>query len=988
MKIQLKGDLPHQNRALNAVNSVLENVQLLTDNNIYQNPIINLQDPRIGDNIKRVQMGEYTDAVSSIPSDMQSYSDEKDSLNIDIRMETGTGKTYVYTKMMFELYEKYGFNKFIILVPSTAIKEGTKQFIESDYAKIHFKDKYKNTRISLNVLQAQKRKNSGRKMFPAAISNYVRSTRLEKNTINVLLVNDGMLMSKATMEKSDYDQTLLGSYTQPYRALEETKSVLIIDEPHRFKKTNKTYKCIKEKIKPQMIIRLGATFPELSGGQKDYDNLIYNLGSCSAFNEQLIKGVEVEYLPELTQNDVGIKLHKIIKKPKSIILRNEQTKKNYTLEIGESLSVVDDNFQNIIVDEIGKIDDYANAVRLSNGQIIKKDDIFYSNIYGKTYQELMISLALKRHFEKERSNFFRKEKVKTLALFFIDSIYSYRGENNNGELKLTFEKMLEEKLKQEIQSIDKLIQQGYGYKEYRAYLQASLENISATNGGYFAQDNSTADEDIKAEVDRILSDKEGMLSLYNTDGSFNTFRFVFSKWTLREGWDNPNVFTIAKLRSSGSEISKLQEVGRGLRLPVDEKGNRLAEEQFYLSYIIDYSERDFAEKLIDEINSEVKAIRNIRAVFDDVAKAHGITHKELFMQLYGDDLIDNEYNICDGANEKIFELFPEFSQGLESNKVVDKNKGDKSTIKVRKGNFDELRVLWESLNQKYYMKFEDISEEELISVILSILEKDIHRIDTISSVVKCTEIVNGRAQLVHKSSATYEVETPIPYNKFLKKIQRATNIPIAVFHKALIKYNQTHIIGNGLFNVSTLKIFINEFQKWERKTMLHRFSYQKLDVKIQETALTDIDGNVKQTILQNDVGVFRGKDIVSSKFLYDRLVYDSPLEKTNIMNSDVDEVVVFGKIPRRSIRIPVFWGETYSPDFMYVLKKKDGTMQMNFIVETKDVTVDDDLRGTEDKKILCAEKFFKQLQAEGINVTFDKQTKKDNIVAMIKKIVT
>lgn len=988
MKIQLKGDLPHQNRALNAVNAVLENVQILTDNNINQNPIINLQDPKIKENINRVQRGEYEDGIVAISSDMQSNSDEIDSLNIDIRMETGTGKTYVYTKMMFELHEKYGFNKFIILVPSTAIKEGTKQFIESDYAKMHFKDKYKNTKISLNVLQAQKRKNSGRKMFPVAISNYVRSTRLEENTISVLLVNDGMLMSNATMEKSDYDQTLLGIYTQPYRALGETKAVLIIDEPHRFKKTNKTYKCVKEKIKPQMIIRYGATFPELSGGQKEYDNLIYNLGSCSAFNEQLIKGVEVEYLPELTQNDVGVKLQEITKNPKSIVLRNEQTKKRYTLEIGESLSKVDDNFKNLFIVEIGKIDDYANAVRLSNGQVIKKDDIFYANIYGKTYQELMISLALKRHFEKERINFFRKEKVKTLALFFIDSIYSYRGDNNDGDLKLTFEKLLSEKLKQEIYEIDKLIEEGYGYKEYRDYLQASLDDIGATNGGYFAQDNSTSDEDIKEEVDRILRDKEGMLSLYNPDGTFNSFRFVFSKWTLREGWDNPNVFTIAKLRSSGSEISKLQEVGRGLRLPVDEKGNRLAEEQFFLSYIIDYSEKNFADKLIDEINSEITALRSIKTYFDEVAKAHEITHKELFMQLYREDLIDNEYNICDGASERVYELFPEFSKGLQSNKVVNRNKGVKSTVKVRKGNFDKLKDLWEALNQKYYMKFDEISEEELITVIVTILEKDIHRIDTISSVVVRTEIVDGKAQLVRENSAIYEVETQIPYNEFLKKIQNITNIPIAVFHKAMIKYNQTHVIGNGWFNTSTMNIFINEFQKWERETTVHRFTYQKLDVIVQETALTDIDGNMKQTILQNDVGIFPGADIVSSKFLYDRLIYDSPLEKINIMNCDVDEVVVFGKIPRRSIRIPVFWGETYSPDFMYVLKKKDGTMQMNLIVETKDVAADDDLRGTEDKKILCAEKFFEQLQSEGINVKFEKQTKKDNIVAMIKKIVS
>ena len=148
-------------------------------------------------------------------------------------------------------------------------------------------------------------------------------------------------------------------------------------------------------------------------------------------------------------------------------------------------------------------------------------------------------------------------------------------------------------------------------KEYLEYLEVSLRNINETNGGYFSVDNSTKDEDIQNEVDQILKDKEKLLSFKDKNNNWNIMRFIFSKWTLREGWDNPNVFQIVKLRSSGSEISKLQEVGRGLRLPVDEYGNRVDNEEFYLTYLIDFTEKDFANKLIEEINFDGNKILKI-----------------------------------------------------------------------------------------------------------------------------------------------------------------------------------------------------------------------------------------------------------------------------------------------------------------------------------------------------------------------------------------
>lgn len=169
--------------------------------------------------------------------------------------------------MVYELNEKYGFNKFIAIVPSTPIREGSKSFLQADYSKRHFADLYPNKSLNLSILEAQK-KTKGRKMFPASVSEFARGTSLENNRFSVLLMTSGMLLSKGTMGKDDYDQTILGNFTQPYEALRGTSPIVIIDEPHRFKKENQAYKRILEELKPQCIIRFGATFPDKKGSNE------------------------------------------------------------------------------------------------------------------------------------------------------------------------------------------------------------------------------------------------------------------------------------------------------------------------------------------------------------------------------------------------------------------------------------------------------------------------------------------------------------------------------------------------------------------------------------------------------------------------------------------------------------------------------------------------------------------------------------------------
>lgn len=988
MDIQLK-ILPHQTECLKAMTGVFKDVRITSNNPIYQNPMIDLNDEQIKENINKIWDGEELE-LKPIPKSMRKRIDDG-ILGIDAKLETGTGKTYIYTRLMYELHKQYGFNKFILLVPSTPIKEGTRNFIEADYAKRHFADLYPTSTLKLEVLNAQKPHRSGRKMFPQSIAEFARGSRLERNRINALLMSDSMLLSKRTMEKDDYDQALFGSFTQPYRALAETRPIVIIDEPHRFKRENKAFQCIIEQLKPQVIIRFGATFPEdPKTKETDYNNLVYNLGACEAFNDTLVKGVAVQTLEDTDPDDGKIKLMNISYRPRTCVFRNELTKQNFTMETGDNLSMIDEKFGGISIEAIWQTGDpdIPKGVTLSNGQILQQGDIIYSSVYGTTYQELMLKQAIDNHFRQEKENFFRQNKIKTLSLFFIDSISSYRGKDNDGTLRLRFEELLINRIKQEIKDLETVKPLTVRALEYKEYLEASLRDIKKTNGGYFAEDNSTKDEDIQNEVEKILRDKETLLSFKNEGKNWNTMRFIFSKWTLREGWDNPNVFQIAKLRSSGSEISKLQEVGRGLRLPVDEFGNRMEEEQFYLTYLIDYSERAFAEKLVSEINNDAKVPNSLKGLIGKVAKIRKIDENKLFGELLMAGLVDKEMNIIAGKREELVEKYPEFNTGLKPDKIIDATKGKSAKVKIRPERFNELKELWQKINQKYYLKLDEIPEEELKETILGILTAGVYDKQIIYATERRTAKGENEVTLKEEIVGYHVTEEVLPYNEFLIKAGKATGVPIQIIHQAIVEYSQVHKLERDFFNNITLQKIINAFQDWLETALLKRFSYHKMGIEPQETALTDVNGNVREYIVQGNLGITKEENLtVPEKFLYDSFIYDSHKEKETISKSNIDGVVVFGKIPRRSIQVPLYYGGTTSPDFMYVLKKKNGDYTVNFIVETKDVQRKSGLRDDEIMRIEAARVFFKALEADGLNVFFEKQMKDDDIVKMIKKLL-
>ena len=981
MELILERALDHQQKAVDAIISSLDGITIVTPVCSYENPTFDRKELALINNLIEVQ--------KNIRAEYQGCRDDGAYLNLDIKMETGTGKTYVYTQTIYEMHKKFGFNKFIIAVPSLAIKAGTAQFINDSYVKQHFSDACGyNCDIELGILESPKKKKKGFLAMPSAVRDFVNGSYQNTNKIYVLLVNMQLLTNGSMLTRSDYDYLVEGFY-RPFDALKATKPIVIIDEPHRFSRDQKAYTAIVEELCPQMIIRYGATFPDITIGKgknketfKDFNNLIYELNACDSFNLNLIKGVSKEHFEPLSKKEEKVKLLSVKSKTSATFQfkkRGENTK-SYTLTMGDSLSMIDSSFEGLTISAIGK-----NFIELVNGQVKFQGEEFNTDIYSSSYQEQMLKLAIQRHFETERQNFSgRKFKIKTLALFFIDDITSYRDSTDGkaAYLKVMFEKLLLEKIEEVLQILSD------NEQEYKAYLEASKADISACHAGYFAQDNSDSDEAVASEVADILHNKKGLISLRNDDGSFNIRRFLFSKWTLKEGWDNPNIFTIAKLRSSGSDNSKLQEVGRGLRLPVDENGNRISNEEFKLNYIVDFTEADFAQKLIDEINGELAEVLILSTeALDEVAKKRGINPDDLFIELLSKKYINRKYEISIENRDAFYGDYPEFTTGIDSSKVDDRNKNEKVEIHVRKAVYSELKELWKRINQNYYLFYDADLSDEIPNALYDILRK--HGVFGNVTLYSHRDQVatEGKEMVVKEASGvSYSIKRPIRYNEFLKRISHQTSIPIIEIHKAMCELAKEKEILDEHINEYSAANIISAFTDWRIEKMQTRFKYKRSTQPVTETALTYKNGSPREVIKQGVVGTKFVSGTPSDKYLYDKIAFDSPLEKSNIM-TEIDEVVVYGKIPKSSIAIPTIVGENYSPDFMYVVKHKDGTKELNIVVETKFVENKSILRGIEEAKIKCAEAFFKQLTIDGYTVSFHTQLSNKKVKQIIDDVI-
>lgn len=986
MAFNFEKNLEHQTKAINAMVGVFEGLHI--------HPPTGLQRQYINPHIDKT-LWSYYHNIHTIRNHhgVLEWTIQKYSEIIDIMMETGTGKTYTYTKTMFELNKMYGIFKFVIVVPTVPIKAWTINFLQSASSRDHFKEQYGKT-IKLHIVESQKSSKSKKSHFPSSVQWFVRAWSFEKNHIQVLIINRGML-NASSMQKV-YDTTLFDTHATPFDALAATKPFIIIDEPHKFKDANKTRKNIQT-IQAQYILRYGATFPETETKKidsmwkkikvvtKDYHNLIYTLTAVDAFNQNLVKWL----IGHITEFDAGknilVKLISTDGKQARFELqeninttsaslskteRSEKTKKStYTLFKKDSLEKVHSAMDDLTIVWLNK-----TTVVLSNGIQLKKWDKLNPYSYAQRLQETMIQKTVRNHFVLEKKLLQQEVKIKPLTLFFIDNIEEYRGDE--WYIKNIVEQYI---LMEAVALLETEISEFY-----RAYLLQTIEDITTTHGWYFSADTSDSSEKIEKEVEEILHDKDAMLSLTNTR------RFIFSKRTLREWRDNPNVFQICKLRSSGSEISKLQEVWRGLRLPVNEYGNRVKDEQFYLHYFVDFTENEFVESLVNEINKKSWAISyehktdslHERMIAQIVAK-YDATYEELLQTLDDKNIINRANQFKEWGFEYIQRNYPMIFEWVNTNKIR-KQSDTKKKIHIRSEKYAELKLLREKLNEKILLEYKIANEQDFQAIFVNFLTQCTIwlRSDVVREKRQTVAIENNQA-VTHEEVSIDDSEISaiktMSYDMFLKQLANSLRMNITTVHQSLILAN---LDINLYLNQTTIRLLQQKFNTYLMHNAIDAFGiwYEKITNSIHPTAFTNSNWHSKSHIPSSSVGVFSSHETVADTYLFDQLFYDSDLEYQNI-KANIQEVVVFSKIPKNSIKIPIAWGKRYSPDFAYVLQYENGSKKLYFVVETKD-TQSENLRNEEQQKIKHAELFFH----DDIKITFKTQFNTNKIVDMIKEI--
>lgn len=974
-QFHFEGNLPHQQRAVDSILAVLETVPFTKPNQqmvLVSNPLA----PKG----KQLGLSDYPKSIEEVQkrNDIVGKIINPESNVLDISMETGTGKTYTYAKMMFELNTRIKLFKFVVVVPTLPIKAGTINFLKSQASQEHFSTNYQNKSIRCHIVESQSNKKSKKDLMPQSIVDFVQAPD-DGQTIHVLVINAGMINSETLIKK--YDRAIFDQFNVPVDAIASVAPILIIDEPHRFPTAQKTWGNI-QKLGGQFIMRYGATFND------NYHNLIYQLTAVDAFNQDLVKGV-VAYIEEFEgAKDTFIKLVEIDssnkKKEEAIfhVKRGKVTERIHLLK-NESLSKVDLNFGSLTIDNLNK-----TTVLLSNGLELKKNDVIDPYSYNETLQEKMIRKAIKNHFEMEKDLLTRSSaRIKPLSLFFIDNIESYRGKDGKtGSLALFVETEIK-------QHVTKLLTTEK-HEAYRKYLEKTLKDVPQSHGGYFSQDNSEKDDKIEKQVEEILHDKESLLSLNNPR------RFIFSKWTLREGWDNPNVFQICKLRSSGGKTSKLQEVGRGLRLPVNEFMQRVKNENFQLHYYVDFTEKDFVKELIEDINSKSLA------VFDDTKlttelitqildKYSNKCNDEETLLEYLDnlDVIKRNNDFKEGGLAKLKQEFPlVFAQGLKSNKVrSDGDTKQKATIRLAK--YAELKEMWETLNRKVILEYKINSEEQFHTLLKCYFETNLNSFKKTGSFTKKHTLIienNLASQQVERS--IHEEVLPIQtmtYGEFLHELAISLKVNRNTLHQVFIELLQSkekYLDINQYLSQSTIRSIRSGFNDYLLKQSFQSYQIGLTDVSnmVHPTAFTDAKGNPLTEIDSANLGRMTECLSIADNYLFNELTYDSPLEKENICQK-VSEVSVFTKIPKNSIRIPIAGGGTYSPDFAYIVEFESGEKTLNLLIETKD-RASYTLSEEEQCKIKHAELLFKNVR-DDVAVIFKTQFESENIIEIIKNAI-
>ncbi|WRA04509.1 type III restriction-modification system endonuclease [Helicobacter pylori] len=892
------------------------------------------------------------------------------SLNCDILMETGTGKTFCFLECVYALHKNYHLSKFIVLTPSNAIKLGvlksveiTREFFKSEYS-THL-ESYEDVE---RFILASNHKCCVLVMTFSAFNK-------EKNTINKSCLENTNLFNGAK------------SYMQ---ALASMRPIVIMDEPHRFL-GDKTKKYL-EQLNALITLRFGATFKD------DYNNLIYALDSKKAFDCTLVKSISVASVGESYECFLELK---------GIEKRNEyEATINYTNLENKTQSVKVKKHDNLgVVTQISALEDYIvekitkTEIRFLNGfnLLLDQKEPFSHLLEGE--QEVMLKEAIKSHFEREEGLF--KKGIKALCMVFISGVNSYLSENEKpAKLALLFEKLYQQKLEEVLKKpLD---------ENYRAYLERTKDAIYKVHGGYFAKSKKESDE--AQVIALILKEKEKLLS-FDSD-----LRFIFSQWALQEGWDNPNVMTICKLAPSHSNITKLQQIGRGLRLAVNDNGERITKEHADFDFvnelvvIVPQVEGDFVGAIQQEI-SEHSLIKQTFSA-EELEKS-GVVKKGYYGVLletleglgFGEKTDDENFKLTLNQNE-FLKKEPELEK-LKDEKYLDleklkdflkdrlvgnprvRNKNERKTekIKINKENFKKFETLWEGLNHQARIAYA-IDSESLIDEIVKNINSSFNVSSKIVSVTthKKVETMGNNA-----TTKTFERESACVWSlhEFISALSNKVKLSFKSVAKVLEKIDENKFNEIKKNEQEGLKRLEELFLEIIYQNIKDKISYQMRETTIKNRkndAFYDEKGEIRE-FLDGSLGENKYEIKNSSaqeKCLYENFMQvDSEIEKDTIEESNDTKIIVFGKLPR--VKIPVGLNQTYSPDFGYVVENNDKKVLL--VVETKGVENENELRDEEKRKISTAKKFFEALKKQGVNIEYETKMKKDQLSALINEVL-
>lgn len=938
------------------------------------------------------QKGNFGDVLTAHHKKNKYNFPVQDTKNIDIMMETGTGKTFTFIKTIFELSKNFGYKKFIVLIPTVPIREGTKTNLED--TKDYFKSFYANERekeIETFVYEGGNL---------SAVKQFIGTSHLSVLVMTPSSFNNRDNILNRPLEREMNAPELFVNNQEPPKSylecLKRLNPIVIMDEPHRFE--GNAFKTYFEGF-DNFYLRFGATFPK----KKDslpLSNVAYVLDSISSFRQNLVKKIVVYTQDVIENTDTLIGIEKVGSK---------------------NIAHVSTLTNGIIVRRelgVGAVFNGESIKKINKDTIVLADDTIEKVDYSLSDESLraMIKETIKIHFEKEKALF--EQGVKALTLFFMESnTRLFRGENP--KVKTIFE---EEYKKQYNGVLSKLNQTSDYYK----FLQNDFDsdNTLQVHKGYFSGDKGNADEKVKEGVDEILKDKKKLLSFESPS------RFIFSIWALQEGWDNPNVFTICKLSNQGSEISKLQQIGRGLRICVNQNLQRNTlknlnddQEEFWkinnLDVVVSSKEQGFVEAIQNEILSnsflisetftEQELIKTLKekSGFDD----------DTIVTLVDDVLKDKKMIvrkvIVDG--QKIYEKSPEFSailkeqnlpeeqvKAIESLFATDANKyiQDAKKVKPKKKVFikathlKEFQNLWNAINKNAFYVLESLSEEKESQLIQNI-KKDIEavNIEKILLETRRAELhvnkIGEEGAITIKLTDSVSYKSKVDYLELVRTLSNNTKTPISFVIK----------VFNALSDDFKTKMLCNNPEQAQREISeiinKNLIAMLKANIKydgINGTALPNVFKTEKgKTYLDTgSVGKFQ-KDIVGdfslkTKWVFEEVIeYDSDFELKIIeQDPDIGSIEIFGKLPRLKIKTPL--GD-YNPDFCYAIKSTKGN-KIFLVVEAKGYKSSTAIPIDEKGKIDFAKKYFEALgehyKEENIKISFKERISTTDLAVLIK----